>query len=82
MSVGLSPSVNQSICKLSTFFAYLEPLSVLANFATKHQWVKVIQICKNEESCPLSRGDNQELVNLIKMGISEKVMVYFKNLLL
>ena len=45
------------------FFSRIaEPIS--STLGTKHPWVKGIQVCSNEGSCPFPRVDNYEIVKI------------------
>ena len=70
------PSVCLSVCKLFTFSSSSpEPLGQFQpNLATKHSWVKGIQVCSNEGPRPFPRGDNYE--------IAKNTLTKLKNLLL
>ena len=47
---------------------------ISTKLGTKYPWVKVIQVCSNEEPHPFHRGDNYEIVN--------NTLIKLKNLLL
>ena len=48
---------------LKIFFSRTtEPIST--KLGTKHPWVKGIQVCSNDGSCPFPRGDNYEIAKI------------------
>ena len=59
-------SVCLSVCKLFTFLSSSPepPGQFPPNLAPKHPWVKGLQICSNEGSCPVPRGHNQEIAKI------------------